>query len=189
MVPMPLKRLRLPLVVFALVAAACSSGATSTGSAGAGIGVPADNAAEAALLPTDAQRLPDFSFNDYQALLAQLRGTPVLVNIWGSWCGPCRDEAPDLARLHETYGHKVQFIGVDILDARESARAFMDEFGWTYPSVYDASGDIRNRLAYVGQPDTILYDADGKIAADWQGPIDPQEVERAIKKVLGEANE
>ena len=87
----------------------------------------------------------------------------MLVNIWASWCGPCRDEAPLLASAHETYGDRVRFVGVDILDERDSARAFMREFGWTYPSVYDPTGAIRDGLGLIGQPVMLFYDASGAI--------------------------
>ncbi len=125
-------------------------------------------------------------FAGYEELLGQLRGTPVVVNIWGSWCGPCRTEAPHLAAAHATYGDRVQFIGVDILDVRESAREFIEEFGWTYPNVFDpsAAGDIRNQLGYLGQPVTLFYDADGTLVADWEGPLDPRTLEARIRKIL-----
>ncbi|MEX1047245.1 MAG: TlpA disulfide reductase family protein [Actinomycetota bacterium] len=171
---------RLPIVLIALSLTACTGPPSDNAPR---TSVPAENAARATLLPTDAQELPDFGFADYQALLEQLRGTPVLVNIWGSWCGPCREEAHDLARLHDEYGDTVQFIGIDILDARSSARTFMQEFGWTYPSLYDSTGEIRNRLGYIGQPDTVLYDGDGRRVGEWQGPINAAEVEAAIRKL------
>lgn len=148
--------------------------------------IPALNATSALLLPTDAASLPEMDYAGYQALLGQLRGTPVVVNIWGSWCGPCRTEAPHLAAAHEKYGDRVQFLGVDILDVPESAREFIEEFGWTYPSVFDpsAGGDIRNQLGYLGQPVTLFYDADGELVADWEGPLDPRELDARIRKIL-----
>lgn len=181
MVSMLGKRLPIALIVVSL--AACTEPG-SPSDVGPRASVPAENATEAALLPTDAQALPAFGSGEYEALLGQLRGTPVLVNIWGSWCGPCREEAPHLARLHDKYGDRVQFLGIDILDARSSARTFMDEFDWTYPSVYDDTGEIRNQLGYIGQPDTLLYDRDGRRVGEWQGPIDAAEVETEIRKLV-----
>lgn len=82
-----------------------------------------------------------------------------MVDVWASWCAPRRDEAPILAGANRSYGDRVRFIGVDILDERGSARAFMREHGWTYPSVYDPSGAIRDGLGLLGQPVTLFYDA------------------------------
>jgi thiol-disulfide isomerase/thioredoxin len=113
---------------------------------------------DAARLPADQQAHPEFTLAEYERTLDGLRGTPVLVNIWASWCGPCRDEAPLLASAHETHEtscDRVRFIGVVILNERSSARAFMREFGWTYPSVYDPTGAIWDGLGLIGQPVTL----------------------------------
>lgn len=123
------------------------------------------------LLPATATALPSFDLATFQALLVELRGRPALVNIWASWCGPCRDEAPHLRAAHEEYGDRVQFLGVDILDARGDARAFIEEFGWTYPSVFDVTGAIRDGLGLVGQPVTLFYDAEGQLVDTWIGPL------------------
>jgi len=160
MATMTLRRIA-PLVlvlVLALVAGACSDDGgpeTATGS----------------LLPTDPYELPEFDLASYETLLSELEGTPVLVNVWASWCGPCEKEAPHLAAAHAEYGDRVQFLGVDILDERESARRFMREYGWTYPSVYDLPGAIRDGLGLLGQPVTLFYDASGELVATWTGAL------------------
>ena len=146
------------LLALALVTVACSDGGDPTATNGP-------------LLPEDPYELPDFDLASYDALLAELRGTPVLVNVWASWCGPCRDEAPQLAAAHAEYGDRVQFLGVDILDEREAARRFMHEFGWTYPSVFDLPGAIRDGLGLLGQPVTLFYDASGELVATWTGAL------------------
>ena len=186
MVVMPNARFLQTALLVALLAAACTSSAGNGTSGEARSAVPATNATTAPLLPTDAEALPAFDYTKFQELLGQLRGTPVVVNIWGSWCGPCRDEAPLFARAARTYGDRVQFIGVDILDVRSSARDFMREFDWTYPSVFDPSpgGDIRNRLGYIGQPDTIFYDAAGRKVFDWEGAIPSDRLNAGIDKIL-----
>jgi thiol-disulfide isomerase/thioredoxin len=176
----------LAFVVLSMVAAGCTSGASDVGG-GDRTPVPALNATQAALLPTDASALPPFDLATFQELLGQLKGTPVVVNIWASWCGPCREEAPDLASASRTYGSRVQFLGVDILDSRSSARFFMAEFGWTYPSVFDPSAAVRNGLGFVGQPDTVFYDAEGGIAMTWQGPLTPDALQKGLRRILPEA--
>jgi thiol-disulfide isomerase/thioredoxin len=176
--PVTLRRSVLAFVVLGLASAACADGTEA--SAGRSP-VPAGNATEAALLPTDAYALPEVDLAAYERLIGQLAGTPVVVNLWGSWCGPCRDEAPDLARAHAEYGDRVQFLGVDILDARESARAFMREYGWTYPSVFDPPAAIRDGLGVLGQPATLFYDETGALVDRWVGPIPAEELERRLE--------
>jgi len=70
-----------------------------------------------------------------------------------------------------TYGDRVRFIGVDILDERDAARAFMREYGWTYPGVYDPAGAIRDGRALRGQPVALFYDASGALVDTWTGPL------------------
>lgn len=145
-----------------LLGASCASEGSTTGGDGA------------RLLPSTATALPSFDLASYESLIRELRGRPVVVNIWASWCGPCRDEAPHLRAAHEGFGDRVQFIGVDILDARADARAFMREVGWTYPSVFDVTGEIRDGLGLIGQPVTLFYDADGELVDTWIGPLTRQ---------------
>jgi len=175
----------LAFTLVAMVAAACTGGASGPGD-GDHTPVPALNATRAPLLPTGASALPQFDFATYRDLLGQLKGTPVVVNIWAAWCAPCRAEAPDLAAASRSYGSRVQFLGVDILDSRSSARSFMAEYGWTYPSVFDPAAEIRNGLGFVGQPDTIFYDARGRIAMTWQGPLTPEALQKGLRRILPE---
>ena len=164
------RRLLVAVTVCALVATACSNG-------GGG------EVAEGPLLPTDPEELPAFDLATYEELLAELEGTPVLVNIWASWCGPCRDEAPHLASANEEFGDRVQFLGVDILDERGSARAFMREYGWTYPSVFDASAAIRDGLGLLGQPATLFYDASGELVKTWSGPLTEEALAEGLDEI------
>ena len=165
----------------ALVAAGCSS---STGVIPATESSPALNATHVALLPTTAPGLPTFDNEKFQQLLVQLRGTPVIVNIWASWCGPCRVEAPLLARAARAYGGRIQFLGVDIQDTTGGATAFVNEFHIPYPSVFDPSGDIRGALGFLGQPDTIFYGSDGSRVAELSGALDDQALSTNISRLL-----
>ena len=170
------------ILLTALATASCTQSSTDPGPARSP--VPARNAADATLLPTDAFALPEFDLARYERLLGQLDGTPMLVNFWGSWCEPCRDEAPHLASAHASYGDRVQFLGVDILDARAGAREFMREFGWTYPSVFDPPAAIRDGLGLLGQPVTLFYDADGELVDRWVGPIPEKELMERLDAFL-----
>jgi cytochrome c biogenesis protein CcmG, thiol:disulfide interchange protein DsbE len=112
-------------------------------------------------LPASPTALPTYTYDQFHTLLTQLKGTPVLVNIWATWCGPCKDEAPQLSTLAKDYAGKVQFVGVDILDTASAARSWVQTYGWSYPSVSDPTKAIENGLGYIGQPITIVYDASG----------------------------
>jgi cytochrome c biogenesis protein CcmG/thiol:disulfide interchange protein DsbE len=175
-----MQRLGIVLAIALLLLVACGGGDP----AASRTPVSAANATTAPLLPTDAHALPEFDLAAYERLLEQLDGTPVLVNFWGSWCGPCRAEAAHLAEAHARFGERVQFLGVDILDARESARAFMREFGWTYPSVYDPPGAIRDGLGLLGQPITLFYDRDGSLIDRWVGPIPEDELTQRLRSLV-----
>ena len=120
----------------------------------------------------------------FRSLLGELKGTPVVVNVWATWCPPCVDEAPHLAEVSEEYEGEVQFIGLDILDDRPAARDFIAEYGWIYPSIFDPTGQIRDALGYVGQPVTLVYDRDGDISFEHVGAIDGETLRREIEKVL-----
>lgn len=182
-----MKRVTLGAVVLALVAVACGGGAATMADGAAepaGSPVPAMNATQAPLLPTDVMALPSFDFGRFQELMGQLRGTPVVVNIWASWCGPCRLEAPDLARAANLYGDRVQFLGVDILDARGPARDFIREFSWPYPHLFDVAGEIRDRLGFIGQPATVIFDAQGNRVFEWNGVVVFDQLEENIEPLL-----
>jgi thiol-disulfide isomerase/thioredoxin len=160
-----------------LLLAACAE-RTAPGSGGLG-GSPSSG-----LLPKNRLDLPSFDLEKYQALLTELRGTPVVVNIWGSWCPPCRVEAPGLSKVAREFEGKVQFLGVDMLDVRESAREFILEYDWPYPSVFDEDAEIRDRLGYVGQPITIIHDRDGNVTFEWVGVITEDLLRKEIRQVL-----
>src|SRR6266571_5931381 len=101
------------LALLGLSLVACTSDSRTSDGAGWPPGPPAVNAARATLLPTTVAALPSFDPERFTQLLGQLRGTPVVVNFWGSWCGPCRAEAPILREAAAQYGSNVQFLGVD----------------------------------------------------------------------------
>lgn len=146
--------------------------------------IVAVNATSAPLLPTSANALPVMDAAGFEALLAQLRGTPVVVNIWATWCEPCTSEAPRLAAAHERYGDRVQFIGVDILDARSGAAAFIADHGITYPSVFDHAGSIRDSLGQFVQPVTAFYGRDGGQRRVVAGEISGEDLEAGIRTIV-----
>jgi len=176
MVAMHVRRGLLVATLVALLAAAC--GGSSDGAATSG------GASAATLLPASPTELPDLDYAGYTQLLQQLHGTPLVVNVWASWCGPCRDEAPALSQAARTYGDRVQFLGVDVLDARPDAVDFIRTAGWSYPSVFDPDGEIRNRLGLLGQPETLFYDASGELVDTHVGAIDVELLDERIGAIL-----
>ncbi len=140
--------------------------------------------AEGPLLPRDRLALPEYDLETFRAMVEELQGTPVVVNVWGSWCPPCRAEAPDLAKVSREFRGEVQFVGVDILDTRTDARDFILEYDWPYPSVFDPTAAIRDGLGYSGQPITIVYDANGEVSFEWAGVVTADLLRREIRKVV-----
>ena len=84
-----------------------------------------------------------------------------------------------------TYGDRVQFLGVDILDSIDGARGFIADHGLTYPSIFDPSGAIRDSLDMIGQPVTVFYDADGDVVSSYPGQLTQTALDQGIKDALG----
>ena len=121
-----------------------------------------------------AGALQPHELDDFQGVLVGLRGRPVVVNVWASWCGPCRVEAPLLQRAAERYEGSVAFVGVDSRDDVEPARAFIRRYGITYPNLFDQSGAIRTWLGLRGFPTTYVFDRTGRLSASVIGGISEQ---------------
>jgi thiol-disulfide isomerase/thioredoxin len=116
----------------------------------------------------------------YENRIETLRGYPVVVNIWASWCGPCRFEFPTLQRLSADYGKRVAFLGVDSQDSDDAARTFLSEAPVPYPSYTDPDEDIKESLgAGFGLPDTAFYDRQGELVYLKQGPYTDESELRA----------
>src|ERR687892_3469 len=103
--------------------------------------------------------------------LTDLRGRPVLLNFWASWCVPCEDEGPMLRAGFERYGNQVHFVGVDIRDARGDAQEFVRRHKLDYEHVRDERLQIYDDYGLTGQPETFLIDSDGRIVQHISGPL------------------
>ena len=128
-----------------------------------------------------------------QLKLKDYRGKVVVLNVWGSWCAPCRAEAPNLAKVSEdTKDQGVRFIGLNTRDPDKApARAFERSFGVEYPSIYDPSGKQVLRfpkysLSLQTIPSTVVLDREGKIAARALKDLGEKELRSLINPVLQE---
>jgi cytochrome c biogenesis protein CcmG, thiol:disulfide interchange protein DsbE len=120
--------------------------------------------------------------------LADYRGTVVVLNYWASWCTPCRQESPLLERWHRRLSKRGgTVLGVDSLDVTDDARAFVREFGLTYPMLRDRDGETQRRFGISGYPETLIVDRDGRIAALQRGPVDDAFLRRSVLPLLAEA--
>jgi cytochrome c biogenesis protein CcmG/thiol:disulfide interchange protein DsbE len=154
------------LLAVALFLAACGAGPSPVGEdatpAAAG---PAKGPPELRKLRAEAGRLLDGGTEAFERRLAELRGHPVVVNQWASWCGPCRFEFPFFQRLARRYEGRIGFLGVNSQDARDDAEAFLREFPVPFPHYYDKDAAVA-RLFGGGRawPSSAFYDAEGELA-------------------------
>jgi thiol-disulfide isomerase/thioredoxin len=168
-----LPRLAAAIAALVILATACSANRSST-TCGSG----------QRLLPSSPTALPTMDVRAFQQLMCQLRGKPVVVNVWASWCGPCIFEAPELATAARKYQGVAQFLGVDIQDQQSPAKAFIDKYGWTYPSVFDPTGKIRDFFGLLGAPHTLFFDATGVRTFVWSGPVTAEILANGIKGAM-----
>jgi cytochrome c biogenesis protein CcmG/thiol:disulfide interchange protein DsbE len=107
--------------------------------------------------------------------VADYRGRWVLVNVWASWCVPCRDESPALERFYRAHGgQRFAVLGVDSNDLSGDALSFVRSYGVTYPQLRDGSGDFsQGELGTTGVPESFLVRPDGKLALHRLGPVTP----------------
>lgn len=189
---------RRPLIILAtvVVAAALVIGIVQSGGTGdeTGGSVPSAAATDRALagappalaaIHREANRLLDAG--GFAERLRALKGFPVVVNVWGSWCVPCRQEFPVFERVSVKLGKRVAFLGVATQDAEENAAAFLKNHPVAFPSFLDFDGAIaRQDIGSIGTPSTLFIDARGKRAFLHQGPYyKDAELERDIERYAG----
>ena len=113
--------------------------------------------------------------------LAALRGNPVVVNFWASWCVPCRREAPDLARFARERPGGARLVGVNYQDRRQDALAFVREFDWRFSNIRDPDRKLGDRYKIPGLPTTYVIDTEGRIAARLTGAQTVVDLTRAVE--------
>jgi cytochrome c biogenesis protein CcmG, thiol:disulfide interchange protein DsbE len=153
--------------VLALVVAACGSNAPV-----ARVGEPAP--------PIMGATLEGKAFD-----LAAYRGTPLVVNFWASWCTPCREELPMFKEKLEALGPTdgLQMVGVLYKDQPDLARAFLDDFGASWPSIDDPDGAIAGAYRVVAPPQTYFIDKDGILRGIQIGEVRPEDFDTQYAKI------
>ena len=144
----------------------------------------AGSPAPLAALHRQADRLLPGGKDAYEARIAALHGYPAVVNVWASWCGPCRFEFPHFQQAAARFGKRVAFLGIDSQDSDDAASTFLEEAPVPYPSYTDPDQGIADALgASLGKPDTAFYDRHGNLVYLKQGPYtDPGELRADIER-------
>jgi cytochrome c biogenesis protein CcmG, thiol:disulfide interchange protein DsbE len=112
--------------------------------------------------------------------LARAPGVPTVVNLWGSWCPPCREEMPLLQEFSEVAGDRVRMVGVISKDGLPQAASFAQDAGVTFPSAYDGEGDLMAELGLNALPFTYFVDAGGALVHTEAGPVSSVEELRGL---------
>ncbi|WP_035812064.1 TlpA family protein disulfide reductase [Jiangella gansuensis] len=180
-----------------LLVAGCTDGQVERSDNADQAGYIAGDGAISIYDPADRQQAPEFGgelLDGSRFELADAAGDVVVLNVWGSWCPPCRKEAPDLQAVHESVASEgVRFVGVNVRDpSKRAAEAFEDEFGITYPSVYDPKSEallaFRDTVPPQAIPSTLVIDRDGRIAARVLGPIGEASLRDIVTEVAAEGS-
>jgi peroxiredoxin len=147
------------------------------------------------IIPADqraaAPDLAGVTLDGDQFSLAAHRGDVVVLNVWASWCAPCRAEAADLQQVwSQLESSGVQFVGLNTRDSAEPARAFVDRFAITYPTVVDTDGRLqllfRDSLPPASIPSTLVVDQQGRVAARAIGAVDRSRLLGLVEPILSE---
>jgi cytochrome c biogenesis protein CcmG/thiol:disulfide interchange protein DsbE len=139
--------------------------------------------------PTKGRRLADVTLpclgHEGEVRMRALGKVPTVVNLWGSWCFPCRTEMPEFQKVHRELGDTVRFLGVDTKDFERPARVAIQNAAITYANVFDKDQRIQRSVNARSLPTTVLVGADGLVKDVHVGELTGAELRAAITKHLG----
>jgi thiol-disulfide isomerase/thioredoxin len=172
---------KVALAVASLLLAGCSQNTTALPNDGVLVDCSSIQSVESSKQAVNLDCLDEGSVID----LSSVKG-PVLVNVWGSWCGPCRDEMPIFVDFYSKHSESVGLIGISVEEADiQNARDFVQAYGMTWPNLYDADGATRATLG-MGVPITLFIDENGEIVYRKIGVVTTiDELENETRKYLG----
>ena len=135
---------------------------------------------------------PDFTLErldqDGEIQLSSLRGKAVVLNVWASWCIPCKDEAPYLEEVWRANRDRgVVVVGLDAKDFRADARRFAKRFALTFPLAYDGPGDAIGRYGVTGFPETFVIDREGRVVRAFAGAVNGEEERGRLRSAIEDA--
>jgi len=134
--------------------------------------------------PAPTFELPRLSDGELVAI-DQLRGKPVVLNFWATWCASCPYEHPYLVSISQRFGSKVQFVGIAYYDKNEAISSWLRRNGGdVYPTLVDVGGKAAIAYGVYGVPETYVIDKDGTVKFKHTGPIDPRQLKRQIESLL-----
>ena len=164
------------LLLIALILVAFGMRISGRGSSGNGFGVNRlGQLGQFKPRPAPAMRLQLYDGSTLS--LSDLRGQMVVLNFWGSWCVPCREEAPALERVWQASREQgVQLVGINIWDAESDGRRFIEEQRITYPNALDPGGKFAIELGVTGLPETYFITPEGQVVQHWIGPASEEKL-------------
>jgi cytochrome c biogenesis protein CcmG/thiol:disulfide interchange protein DsbE len=131
----------------------------------------------------DRELRPDLA--DGKLAFTELSGIPFVLNFWASWCAPCRDEAPVLQRGWERHGPDgILYLGLNMQDVSDDARAFLDEFGITYPTIREPDKEIATAYGATGIPETDFASGEGEVVAHVIGVVSDEQLDAGIRAAM-----
>jgi peroxiredoxin len=182
------------LVLVSLVLAGCAGGADAVDqSAGGEFRFVAGTGRGQTIALADRRPAPDVHgalLGGGEFDLSSLHGKVVVLNFWASWCGPCRVESPDFAKVYaDTKARGIEFVGVSVKDDQQTARAFVSTNKIGYPSLFDPNGKIALRFRDFpprALPYTIVLDRAGRVAAVYLSPLLREDIEPVVTRLAAE---
>lgn len=183
------------LIAVALLVAGCGGSAEAEAGSVPEAGYVAGDGSIVLVPPSERAAAPDVvgpTLDGETFRLADHRGDVVVLNVWASWCAPCRAEAPTLAALsEELQAQGVTFVGLDTRDSDASARAFIDRFGIEYANVIDRDGQLQllfsDTLPPQAIPSTLVIDREGRVAGRVLGKASESALRGMIEPILAES--